>query len=100
MKNLRKNLGNRALATLLAFALVLTLFAGLGVPTATAAAEGYWNEQSFSGVTENDFATGGEVSTISTALGLAYFASLVNGGDTFAGKTVVLAADVDLGAHY
>ena len=43
---------------------------------------------------------GGGSYTITTAAGLAHFAGLVNGGDDFNGKTVTLAADLNLSAHY
>lgn len=39
-------------------------------------------------------------SVIGTAAQLAQFAWLVNNGITFAGQTITLAADIDLGAHY
>ena len=41
-----------------------------------------------------------ESTVIATPAQLAQFAWLVNGGTTFAGKTLALGADIDLGAHY
>lgn len=54
-----------------------------------------WSEQSWR---DTNFTADSTV--IATAEQLAQFAWLVNNGTTFAGKTLALAADIDLGAHY
>ena len=43
-----------------------------------------------------DYAVSGDTYTIYTAMGLAWFASTVNGDNNFSGKTVTLANDINL----
>ena len=48
-----------------------------------------------SGVSES-----GDIYTVSTPAGLAYIAQQVKNGNTYAGKTIQLSADIDLSGHY
>jgi hypothetical protein len=59
-------------------------------------ATGWWNSYTDT----SWYSTSATTYEISTAEQLAGFASLVNSGTTFAGKTVRVTADIDLGAHY
>ncbi len=47
-----------------------------------------------------DYSVIGAVYTIKTAVGLAWLARQVNGGDSFSGKTVELDSDLDISDHY
>ena len=85
--------------------LALCLLAGLLPATARAAgSETQTDEQSWAdcvtappdGYQDDD---SGSSVKISSAEGLAWFARLVNQGDSFAGKTVVLTNSLDLSAH-
>lgn len=84
---------------LLATVLTLCLIAGLLPTTALATGDTVWTDKVTAqpaGYTVEE--SSGDV-TISSAEGLAWFASQVNGGDSFKGKTITLSADIDVSAY-
>ena len=56
-----------------------------------------WAEAASGAVADTDYSVDGSGNyTVNTALGLAYVASVVNGGESLSGKTVTLSADINL----
>ncbi|MDR1573214.1 MAG: S-layer homology domain-containing protein [Clostridiales Family XIII bacterium] len=88
----------RSLSFLLTLAMLLSLSMGLG-PASVGAATDNWATVGTAALNTDYTESGGDY-TVKTALGLAYIAKLVNGGNDLAGKTVTLANDIDLRAHY
>jgi uncharacterized repeat protein (TIGR02543 family) len=55
-----------------------------------------WEAAAVTAVEDTDYERSGDIYAIHTAKGMAWFAKAVNDGDTFAGKVVELANDIDL----
>ena len=87
----------RLLSGLLALCLLLSLLPPAAAIDMSSAPEGNWSEFASEGWADQ-YASSAEF-TISSAEDLAAFALAVNEGKTFAGKTVKLAANIDLSAH-
>lgn len=79
--------------------IALTLLLGIA-QSAWADTTGNWQEQENRDTSwGSDYSTS-DAFTISTAAQLAQLASMVNAGKDFSGKTITLAKNIDLGAHY
>jgi hypothetical protein len=90
---------NRLLSILLSFALVVTLFAGLGITASAVTQSGYWTDAP--NYDTSWYRPGQTTYTIADEAGFAGLAYLVNNGtETFAGATVSLTVDLDMSAHY
>jgi hypothetical protein len=77
--------------------IALTLLLGIA-QDAWAATTGNW-QNNCDASWGSDYSTSSSF-TISTAAQLAKFASIVNAGNNFSGKTITLAEDIDLSEHY
>ena len=88
---------SKSLAILLAAMMILQLLPvvalAVGGPT------GNWSDNA-NAVLDTDYTIDGDTYTIKTAMGLAWLAQEVNGGNGFDGKTIELENDLDLSAHY
>jgi len=84
-----KNTKKKSLSLLLTAALVLSLLPSVTLTAWAAVWDGTTTTTTWYNTTDASF-------TIDTAAELAGFASLVNGGNTFSGKTVTLGADITL----
>ncbi len=82
---------NRVLSIVLTLCLVLGMMTAMSIPVS--AATDYWTDHT------TEVTAQGDVYSIDTAGELAWIAMQVNSGNSFAGKTVKLTADIDLAAY-
>jgi len=84
-----KKTSKKSLSFILVLVMILSLFSGLMI-TASAAP---WD-----GAETTAISPAGDTYSVNTAAELAWIAAQVNSGNDFAGKEVVLTADIDLGS--
>ena len=90
----------KLLSLFLALAMLLTLLPALALTASATGPTGNWLDEGNRNTSWGSDYDDVSVFTVHSAGDMARFAALVNGGKNFSGKTVRLAADLDLSAHY